>query len=51
MIDKENFLVDFRGIPPNLVGIEDDSDSLESINVFGFFDACTRLITELAISS
>ncbi|KAI8904549.1 KA1 domain/Ssp2 C-terminal domain-containing protein [Entophlyctis helioformis] len=51
-MDNNSYLVDFRNI---VGGAEVDDEDHESVNhcdtVFAFFDACTKLITELAISS
>jgi hypothetical protein len=46
-MDKDNFLVDFRCITAD-ANFEDHGTST---NTFAFFDACTKLITALAIGS
>ncbi|KAH6574081.1 hypothetical protein BASA62_002630 [Batrachochytrium salamandrivorans] len=52
-IENGSYLVDFKNVASNLEFIADpeDDDSHQCSKVFSFFDACTRLITELAISS
>ncbi|KAL5039005.1 Protein kinase [Batrachochytrium dendrobatidis] len=52
-IENSSYLVDFKNVALNLEFVADsvEENAHQCSTVFPFFDACTRLITELAISS
>lgn len=45
-MENESFLIDFKAIAPISSG-----SKAEQIDAFSFLDACTRLITELAVAT
>ncbi|KAJ3296960.1 Protein kinase [Borealophlyctis nickersoniae] len=58
-VEVDNYLVDFKnatpglglGRPPDATGSLHDPEEDINLSVFAFFDACSKLITELAISA